>query len=105
MNWLEKPIVESYKEMKEQFDVEIHSEAVQKISNLGFNSFVEDAEIKFIKNMDAKYYDAFAANLVSGLDVKDDETSFKIHEYMEMVPFTEIGQWNMMRMMYNVNQR
>jgi hypothetical protein len=54
--------------------------------------------------MDSKYFNAFAANLVNGLDVQDDATRSKIQEYMEMVPFTEIGQWNMMRTMYNVNQ-
>jgi hypothetical protein len=104
LNWLEKAIIESYRQMKEQFDTETHSDVVKKISNLGFNSFVQDAEIKYIKNMDSKYFDAFAANLVNGLDVQDDATRSKIQEYMEMVPFTEIGQWNMMRTMYNVNQ-
>jgi len=74
MNWLEKAIVESYKQMKDQFDTETHSEVVKKISNLGFNSFVSDAEIKYIKNMDSKYFDAFSANLVNGLDVKDQTT-------------------------------
>ena len=69
MNWLEKAIIESYRQMKAQFDSETHSEVVKKISKLGFNSFVEDAEIKYIKNMDGKYFDAFAANLLSGLDV------------------------------------
>ncbi len=69
MNWLEKAIVESYRLMKNQFDTETHSEVVKKISKLGFNSFVEDVEIKYIKNMDGKYFDAFAANLVAGLDV------------------------------------
>ena len=78
MNYLEKAIVESYRQMKEQFDTEVHSEVVKKISKLGFNSFVEDAEIKYIKNMDPKYFDAFSANLVSGLDA-DFETKEKIH--------------------------
>ena len=55
--------------MKAQFDSEVHSEVVKKISKLGFNLFVEDAEIKYIKNMDGKYFNAFAASLVSGLDV------------------------------------
>lgn len=50
---------------------------MKKITNLGFNSFVEDAEIKYIKNMDGKYFDAFTLNLVSGLDV-DDSTRTKI---------------------------
>jgi hypothetical protein len=74
MNWLEKAIVQSYKQMKEQFNIETHSEVVKKISNLGFDSFVSDAEIKYIKNMDSKYFDAFSANLVNGLDVKDEAT-------------------------------
>lgn len=69
MNWLEKAIVESYKQLKAEFDVQTHSEVVQKISKLSFNSFVEDAEIRYIKNMDGKYFDAFAANLVLSLDV------------------------------------
>ncbi len=60
--------------MKDQFDSEVHSEVVKKISKLGFNSFVENAEIKYIKNMDGKYFNAFAANLMSGLEV-DHETS------------------------------
>ena len=102
-NWLDKAIFESYKQLKAQFDTEVHSEVVKKISKLGFNSFVEDAEIKYIKNMDGKYFNAFAANLVQGLDV-DHQTSSKIQEYLEMVPFTDIGQWNMFRSMYNVNQ-
>jgi hypothetical protein len=102
-NWLDKAIVESYRQMKAQFDGEVHSEVVKKISKLGFNSFVEDAEIKYIKNMDGKYFNAFAANLVAGLDV-DHQTASKIQEYLEMVPFTDIGQWNMFRSMYNVNQ-
>ena len=76
-NWLDKAIVESYRQLKAQFDTEIHSEVVKKISKLGFNSFVEDAEIKYIKNMDGKYFNAFAANLVSGLDV-DHQTASKI---------------------------
>ncbi len=71
INWLEKAIVQSYKQMKDQFNTETHSEVVKKISNLGFDSFVSDAEIKYIKNMDSKYFDAFSANLVNGLDVKD----------------------------------
>lgn len=103
LNWLEKAIVESYRQLKDQFNTETHSEVVTKISKLGFNSFVEDAEIRYIKNMDGKYFDAFAANLVSGLDV-DASTRTKIQEYLEMVPFTDIGQWNMFRTMYNVNQ-
>lgn len=77
LNWLEKAITESYRQLKEQFDTETHSEVVKKITNLGFNSFVEDAEIKYIKNMDGKYFDAFTLNLVSGLDV-DDSTRVKI---------------------------
>ncbi len=76
--------------MKAQFDTEVHSEVVKKISKLGFNSFVEDAEIKYIKNMDGKHFNAFAANLLAGLDV-DHETASKLHEYLEMVPFTDIG--------------
>ena len=76
-NWLDKAIVESYRQLKAQFDTEVHSEVVKKISKLSFNSFVEDAEIKYIKNMDGKYFNAFAANLVSGLDV-DHQTASKI---------------------------
>ena len=83
--------------------MQTHSEVVKKITNLGFNTFSEDAEIKYIKNMDGKYFDAFSQNLVNGLDV-DEETRKKVKEYMFMVPFTEIGQWNMMRTMFNVNQ-
>ncbi len=40
--------------------------------------------------MDGKYFNAFAANLIAGLDV-DHETASKIHEYLEMVPFTDVG--------------
>jgi hypothetical protein len=103
LNWLEKAIISSYKQLKEQFDTQTQSEVVKKITNLGFNTFSEDAEIKYIKNMDGKYFDAFSQNLVNGLDV-DEETRKKVKEYMYMVPFTEIGQWNMMRTMFNVNQ-
>lgn len=53
--------------------------------------------------MDGKYFDAFAANLVNGFDV-DATTRAKLQEYMQMVPFTDIGQWNMFRSMYNVNK-
>ena len=63
---------------------------VKKITNLGFNTFTEDAEIRYIKNMDGKYFDAFSQNLVNGLDV-DEETRTKVKEYMSMVPFTDIG--------------
>ena len=76
--------------MKAQFDSEVHSEVVKKTSKLGFDSFVDNAEIKYIKKMDGKYFNAFAANLVSGLDV-DHENASKIQEYLEMVPFTDIG--------------
>jgi hypothetical protein len=102
LNWLEKAIISSYKQLKDQFDTQTQSEVVRKITNLGFNTFSEDAEIKYIKNMDGKYFDAFSQNLVNGLDV-DEETRKKVKEYMFMVPFTEIGQWNMMRTMFNVN--
>ena len=78
MNWLEKAIIESYKQMKAQFDVDTKSEVVKKITDLTFNSFVADAEIKYIKNMDSKYFTAFSANLVNGLDVADEETRKKI---------------------------
>ena len=51
LNWLERAVIESYKNLKAQFDGQAKREVVRKITRLGFNSFVEDAEIKFIKNM------------------------------------------------------
>jgi hypothetical protein len=89
--------------MKAQFEGETHSEEVKKITDLSFNTFVEDTEIKYIKNMDGKFFDAYSQNLVNGLDVNE-ETRAKVKEFMYMVPFTEIGRWNMMRTMFNVNE-
>lgn len=97
-------MVESYKNLKAQFEGESKREVVKKISSLGFDSFVENAEIKFIKNMQAKYFNSFADNLMASLEV--DETSRgKIREYLDFVPFTDVGQWNMMRSMYNANAK
>jgi len=53
--------------------------------------------------MDGKFFVAYSQNLVNGLDVNE-ETRAKVKEFMYMVPFTEIGQWNMMRTMFNVNE-
>jgi hypothetical protein len=63
--------------MKEQFEGETHTDVVKKITDLGYNSFVEDAEIKYIKNIDGKYFDAYSQNLVNGLNV-DEDTRVKV---------------------------
>ena len=102
LNWLERAVIESYKNLKAQFEGEAKREVVKKITNLGFDSFVEDAEIKFIKNMQGQYFPAFADNLMATLTV-DEANRGKIREYLDFVPFTEVGQWNMMRSMYNAN--
>jgi hypothetical protein len=51
LNWLERAVIESYKNLKAQFEGEAKREVVKRISSLGFENFVEDAEIKFIKNL------------------------------------------------------
>jgi hypothetical protein len=67
-NWLDRAIVSSYNQMKGQFDTQTKSKVVKKITSLSFNKFVENTEIKYIKEMDASNYEPFAANLISGLD-------------------------------------
>ena len=59
-NWLERAVIETYKNMKAQFEGETKREVVKKIQNLGFENFVQDAEIKFIKNLQGKYFPNFA---------------------------------------------
>jgi hypothetical protein len=54
--------------MKGQFDGQTKSKIVKKITKLSFTKFVEDCEIKYIREMDASNYESFAANLISGLD-------------------------------------
>jgi hypothetical protein len=51
-NWLEKAIKSSNLVMKDQFNVKTHSEATKKITNLGFNSFVLNADIRSIKEIE-----------------------------------------------------
>ncbi len=63
---------------------------------------MEDAEIKFIKNLKGEFFPAFADNLIAGLQV-DETNKEKIRQYLDFVPYTDIGQWNMMRSMYNAN--
>jgi hypothetical protein len=99
---LEKAVIESYKNMRAKFEGETKREFVKKISNLGFDSLLENAEIKFIKNMQGQYFDAFADNFITSLIVEEASRG-KIREYLDFVPFSEVGHWNMMSSMYNSN--
>jgi len=89
-NWLEKAIKSSYLVMKEQFNVKTHSEAVKKITNLGFNSFVLDADIRFIKEMEGDYFPDFTKNFINNLDVTEDVRA-QVQRYMDSVPFSDIN--------------
>jgi hypothetical protein len=89
-NWLENAIKSSYLVMKEQFNVKTHSDAVKKITNLGFNSFVLDADIRFIKEMEGDYFPDFTKNFLSNLDVTE-EVRAQVKRYMESVPFSDIN--------------
>jgi len=80
--------------MRGQFDTQTKSKIVKKITKLSFTKFVEDCEIKYIREMEASNYESYAANLISTLDT-DPETKARIISYLKMVPNTDSGQWNM----------
>lgn len=103
-NWLERAVVETYKNMKAQFEGESKREVVQRIQKLGFENFVQDAEIKFIKNLQGKYFPNFSKDLLNSLNV-DAKNKQKIQEFLEFAPFTSVGNWNMMRSMYSANSQ
>lgn len=86
LNWLENAIIQSYKELKSQFDNETHSEVILKITKFGFKNYVEDAVVQFIKNLHPEYFDMFSDNLLDGLDT-DSQTKQWIGNNLKMVPY------------------
>jgi hypothetical protein len=88
--------------MKKFFDTEVKTEVVQRIIGLGFKNFQQDMEIFYIKNLEISHYPAFIDNLLSQRTIKADMQP-TIREFLEVSQYTDIGIWNMYRVLYSVD--
>jgi hypothetical protein len=73
-NWLMNAIVNTFNTLKAEFDGHsaTQSEQVKRITNLSFNSFVEDAQIEYIQKMQGSFFDNYADHITSQINISDD---------------------------------
>jgi hypothetical protein len=66
-NWLKNAIVNSFNTLKAEFDGHsaTQTEEVKRITNLGFTTFIEDAQIEYIQKMQGSFFDNYAEHITS----------------------------------------
>jgi hypothetical protein len=72
MNWLERAIVESYNNLKAEFEGAEKREVVARITSLSFLTFTEKAKIKFVKGMEMSKYPEFIDYVMKYLTIRDE---------------------------------
>lgn len=59
-DWLINAIIQSYTQLKQDFQAKTQSQQVQRITSLGFTTFEESAQIQYISNLQGAYFNNYA---------------------------------------------
>jgi hypothetical protein len=75
---------------------------VKKVTDLGFDTFTQNAQIESFKQLKGSFFDRFADHVTSQLDVNPDLQPI-VKGYLEQAQFAKANTWNMYRTMYSVH--
>jgi hypothetical protein len=73
--------------LKQEFNSDAKTTEVQRITNLGFNTFEANAQIEYIDSMQAQYFPNFSAHIADQANISPDLVSL-VQGYLDTIQFT-----------------
>ncbi|TNV82010.1 hypothetical protein FGO68_gene7730 [Halteria grandinella] len=97
---LKESIEGSFIALKNDYEAKQQSQAVERITKLGFKTFQQDMEIFYIKNLLVSRYPAFIDNLLANRHIPVKHLA-NIKEFFELTEYMDFGTWQSYRAMYS----